>query len=591
MQNSWYVARSGKALGPRTKEEIEADLKSGAMSSNDFIFREGEKEWKKLSEYPEFLRVVTDITPAPKPVETFGEWVLLTRNLEDTQPGRTRYVQSGPFTKTDVMEKIKTGEVRWGDFVWKKGFSSWEKLSRISEFNSTMEFVDDLTPTVPTQNTSEDLLAKVLVSEPKPIPPFELEESKPMGVTGENLALNVGAGISIKPLTIKAEEKPSASSLTQEEVEKAMSLSPSDSQKSNTVFSLAEETQSKIKLDAIRPKKIEPKSESKSVGFFTPKRIMLYGGTFVIIGIILSLSLLVTNPNAEKAQEAAVEPAKREVASVPPSSAPAATPTPSTTEKIVGRPTEPTAQKPVLPVAQTPTAPSVPKFIKIVPLKLDSSQPQIALENNIDANEPIQIHMLSKSGQILNVIRFDRKTQITRNTNELPTFNLSQWSPPPGSYTFEAKSGSTSAKQSIFIGQKNRGFQTLLDRHNKKIAAQKKGEKKEIEIALGKLDTMANQLQKKYGVLKKSASKWKDFYKTWSKDLASLNKGVLSSYRASKSDKFVYPEAIADTREGANELFKAGRAYNDAVKLKRAPASGLDLKPLRTKLNQIKSSL
>ncbi len=638
MQNnstSWYVARGGKAQGPTTSAEIESGLKSGVFSTQDFIFREGEKEWKKLSEYSEFSKVLAELSQQPVPgskavTASGAHWVLLVKNLEDTQIGKPRYVQSGPFNKETVLVKIRSGEARWGDFVWKQGFDSWEKLSHVQEFNSTLEFLDEKTQEHAVADERAMLLANVLTvpEATKRDHKFNLDEHKPAEAKGENLALNLGKGITVNP-----------DGLTQEEVEKTLTVTMSEMPKEPTktlpdavAFTSDETTQPGL-MEDLEPKALETDSvssssispirkmaqkidmsktmsiistmmssmlkskkhndsndenvttklesskqtetdQSQSSGFFTPKRVMLYGGTFVAIGIILSISLLMTNPSSETIVSDPSRVSSREVANV--------TPEQPVQQPVTAAPA----------VVEKPAAPApVPKFVKIVPLKLETSQPQIVIESNTGVGEAIQVRVFSKEGQILELVRFDRKTQLARQAGEVPTLNLSKWALPTGSYTVEVKSGEATTNQQIFIGQKNRQFQTALDKHNKKIASQRKVEKKEIEAAVAKVDGLANVVQKKYTDFKKSPSKWKEFYKGWSKDLAGLNKGLLASYKPSKSDKFVYPAAISGVRESANDLFKAGRAYNEALKSKRAPASSVDIKGLRAKLKQIKSSL
>lgn len=575
MQNSekstWYVARGGKAQGPRSSSEIEVGFKNGTISAQDFIFREGDKEWKKLSEVPEFSSMTSEgvNTPLPgsTPVTVSGaEWVLLIKNREDTQAGKSRYEQAGPFTRDEVLTKVRSGEAQWGDYVWKQGFSSWEKLSLIAEFNSALEFFDENDVETTATDDKAVLLAQVLtVPEAKPIQ-FSLDEKRPEEARGENMALSVGAGIS--------DPTGSSNGLTQEELEKTMTVASPESFKTSKAvdsFISDETTQPGIEPDKSLP--------AIDVGFFTPKRVMLYGGTFVAIGIILSLSLLVSNPNKKSENVGALPAATRDVANV--------------VEPESAVKSQPESAKPIVEekVEQKAAVAVIPKFIKIVPLKLDTEQPQIVFENNVGTNNIIQVHVTSKDGQILDLVRFDRKIQLVRENGVVPSLNLSKWALPNGVYNVEAKSGEATASQQIFIGQKNRQFQTALDKHNKKLSLQKKSEKKEILAAVSKVEALVSQVQKKYADYKKSPTKWKEFYKGWSKELAGLNKGLLASYKPSKSDKFIYPSAINDIRSGANELFKVGRSYNEALKSKRAPAAGADLKSLKTKLKQIKNSL
>ena len=65
-------------------------------------------------------------------------WTLLKRY-------KKTFVQSGPYLKTGLQILLKKGLISDQDFVWKEGFSSWERLSLCAEFHTRKDAsIEDL---------------------------------------------------------------------------------------------------------------------------------------------------------------------------------------------------------------------------------------------------------------------------------------------------------------------------------------------------------------------------------------------------------------------------------------------------------------
>ena len=244
-------------------------------------------------------------------------------------------------------------------------------------------------------------------------------------------------------------------------------------------------------------------------------------------------------------------------------------------------------------MAPAPLAPAPEpekKFVRIVPLKLESA-PQLVIESNVAVGEPIHISVKGEEGKILEFVRFQRSTQIARAANEVPTLDLSKWNFPSGQYSVEAKGGDVTAVMPIFIGQKGPKFEKALAVHQKKVVAQKKAEKKELVAALKKLEGLSGQIQKNYSSLKKTPAKWTAFYKKWTPQVTASTKGLINSFKTPQADRYYYSKTIEGTRGAVAELVRTARSFNEAVKNKRSPAATNDMKSVQQQLKQLRESL
>lgn len=584
MQTNWYYSKNGKAHGPKKEEDIQSALKTGEISVNDLIFKEGEKEWRKISEFPHFAKILLELTAVPEIVTERPQWILLKRNLEDTQPGHSRFDQLGPFQKDEILQKIRSGEAHWTDYIWKQGYNSWQKLTDIKEFNPETPVAQAVTAEEVTQPDFEidrkaELLAQVdhVPQKSFEIPPLFSEE-KPHEAVGENLAKTLLPANSETVTGIVVHEV-----VENEKADKLNIFSLFKRKKTNN-----DEKDTSLVSTATHNTEVNAEEPVNKGPYFNNKRIALYGGSFVVLAIVLSLSLFFSGPEndlKERNPQSVESSDDTQVVEEPAKGVPS---------KSVSEPVHSVTdvqEAPPAPEIEGSVTETIEKFVKILPLKLEGAKPQIVFESNSVAGEPINVKIVSKDGQILDRIRFEYSIKLARKEGEVLTLDLSKLAMPKGSYEVEASIGSFQAKQQIFIGQKNRQFKILLDKHNKALGVKKTKEKKELLASITQIEKLVNKVDKSYSSLGKKPAAWTKFYQGWSKDIANMKKGWLGKYKASEKDRYFYSNHIEGARNLTNDLFKLGKTLNEAVRNRRNPASGNDIKALRKKIKSLKQSL
>jgi len=126
----WFLLNSGQVEGPFKAEHLKEKIESGSLESSTLVCRQGDPNWRALNELKE------QILAEAKPDESLKVWILLTENLELalSQEQEGQYVQSGPYTTSEVLELLNSGQAKYSDYIWKSGFEKWIRINEVDEF-------------------------------------------------------------------------------------------------------------------------------------------------------------------------------------------------------------------------------------------------------------------------------------------------------------------------------------------------------------------------------------------------------------------------------------------------------------------------
>lgn len=551
MSANWFYAKDGQAHGPLTQAQLQDLLSKGTIQGTSQIFRDGDSQWRRVAEVPELQALLKtgEKAAATTPVAAPGQWILLVKSKEDTQIGKPRFHQQGPFHKDKILEMIQKGEAQWTDHVWTEGFQSWMRISALKEFNEGLDFPlaspakTSTTPAPSSVSTAQDPVA------PPKVSADQQEDTQP-GVEASSLREQPGA---TKP-------PPSDSA--------APSLgNPVDSNSSASGKKAG--GKSKIKLaefleaSQIAITKSRVRLSQLSLG---QRRGLLYGGSALVVLTVLGVSVF-RSPTPSPERTVASE------ANTPQASAPAASPAPVQ----VQRPAPPPPPPPVEPA----------KYVHIVPMKMDSKSPQLAFETNLPVGGELQVTVRSVPGQILDLARFERTTKVIRQAEMVPTLDLSAWKLPEGSYVVTVESEAAKETKSIFVGQKNRQFQSRLDQHNRKIQLQGRAEKTELKAFAKRMQQLVLSLEKGYAKNRKNPQAWAKFYRNWSRDFEQGRKGLVGKYRSANSSRYVNFRSIAEAKDIGDDIEDVASSLNNAIKSKRAPANVKEVGAIKTRLKKV----
>ncbi len=132
----WYYSQDGKAEGPVDASFIVEGLRVGHFTLVDQVFQEGGSHWQTIQEVTELLeksgREKTNQVGSSGSGSANLIWVILQRVSGKTD---NPFRQNGPFSEQQVLEKIKTGEVKYSDYAWRPGFNKWARIGSLAEFD------------------------------------------------------------------------------------------------------------------------------------------------------------------------------------------------------------------------------------------------------------------------------------------------------------------------------------------------------------------------------------------------------------------------------------------------------------------------
>lgn len=155
MADKWYYVLEGNRHGPVAVEVIEQMMKSGDLKAEDFVWKKGFENWKKLKDVPELEEKESPAIPAPILPEIKES--LKDLSLKDLNPDeRLLFVRIGtdrggvsndygPFSLKQLKQLFKENRINGKTLVFIKGLKEWKFLADYPEFQ---EIFEELPPVI-----------------------------------------------------------------------------------------------------------------------------------------------------------------------------------------------------------------------------------------------------------------------------------------------------------------------------------------------------------------------------------------------------------------------------------------------------------
>ncbi|GEM_PF-4631747 len=128
-----YIEVSGHPQGPLDEEALADRVAAGQVTPETLVWMPGMQTWKAAREVPLVDRLLTEVNSKP------GTAAVPPPLPGSQPPAKTYYLgvqgrQEGPFTRQQVLEKLKTGALPPGTLVWHEGLKGWRPLAGLPEF-------------------------------------------------------------------------------------------------------------------------------------------------------------------------------------------------------------------------------------------------------------------------------------------------------------------------------------------------------------------------------------------------------------------------------------------------------------------------
>jgi hypothetical protein len=144
----------------------------------------------------------------------------------------------------------------------------------------------------------------------------------------------------------------------------------------------------------------------------------------------------------------------------------------------------------------------------------------------------------------------------------------------------------------MFVGKKDSGFNTELERHLKIISVEQQSEKKALFYTAKKYEALARELGDNFLKLRAQGPRWKSFYADWKKQAREASTMVASLNRT-PGDQLTYPDEFSSLRAATEQLAVQGKNFDSAVVQSRDLAATQPLPIVRefTRLKQEAASI
>lgn len=479
--NRYFYLEKGSVKGPVQQDDFRKLIEAKKIGGLDLVYREPEKEWKPLVEYPELLAwlegqrpqpsvVSADAAPvssppastapyvspspeAAKPPSKAEEWILLKVLDRSKKPYVTH--QSGPFLTEAIQNMLNRGEIEFTDYLWAEGFAKWRKITDIKEFSPPKE-KPEFTVTDPVLNT-------------KSIHEIPVE--------------SLLAEVKIESRKIPEEVMPEDGLIKEEEVE-----SPPSSEASTTSPLVKHREEKKTKPVARSKNKVNDGAGEETL------RFRLMQGTFAafMMGSILGLAVYLSHPSefvkffnnlrfVDGPNETAQSPMKPSTPAPPPAPV-----EPPTSPPPVAAPAPAQQPQPLpAPVAAKPEPPPPPEprvvatRVQLKGQNLTSKNPAFKIETDASFHSPASLRLSGQAGQILERRTYFREWVMSFKQGEERVVPLKGLRLGDGWYTLSVQVDDKKSSATFFLGEKAQ-FKTKMRRHRKNLAYVHQKEKEEL---------------------------------------------------------------------------------------------------------------
>jgi hypothetical protein len=242
-------------------------------------------------------------------------------------------------------------------------------------------------------------------------------------------------------------------------------------------------------------------------------------------------------------------------------------------------------------VAQSSDPKAPVKVLRLTPLKLSSARPQLVIETDAAPGRRIEVRFRADAGSVLRKLSVYRTTYVTVRSNEVPTLDLGSMGLPKGTYQVEAELGDTSVRKRLFIGEKNEAFQKDLNRHRKQSSFLSQSEKKNLFHLAKNLEDRSSELFKEYYKRKAQPQDWSEFYRTWKKKFQTAQRPELKRVNERNNENMAFPEMWLELKKARSKLDDTAKEMDSQVKLRKPAASALSAElPAKIKMLRVKTA-
>lgn len=196
-----YIRTKGVDYGPYKETELRSHIKAGRVPFSAWLFFE--EAWVLLGENAQLRALHPEFEPVPESAPSSAKAVAeLVLESKTAPPARSRgetgtvsaeplwfFIREkkkyGPYSAAELISQLQRKQLDATTYVWKPGFSTWQKMSQVSEFSreAMKRLVSDSEP------------LDILVKRKHPRAPYEVDviaHDNTKAVEGKSMVIGEG---------------------------------------------------------------------------------------------------------------------------------------------------------------------------------------------------------------------------------------------------------------------------------------------------------------------------------------------------------------------------------------------------------------
>lgn len=146
MSVEWWYVEGSERVGPKSEEEIKALIQTSKIGDENFLWKRGFDNWKKLKEIDELKTVtvapqIIEETPLPSPIEEAPKKEINWNAIDENEKifmikigldrGATSETEYGPFSIKNLKRLYDEKRITDKTFIYTKGLSTWIFLAEL----------------------------------------------------------------------------------------------------------------------------------------------------------------------------------------------------------------------------------------------------------------------------------------------------------------------------------------------------------------------------------------------------------------------------------------------------------------------------
>jgi hypothetical protein len=158
MADNWYYVQKGNRQGPVPQEVIEAMFAKQELKSEDYVWKKGFENWKKIKDVPELeVKPEEPVAPSLPPKLEVPPKLQKELSLQDLNPSeRSVFIRIGsdrgtvtndygPFSVKQLKQLFKENRINGKTYIFATGMKDWKILADFPEYQ---EIFEELPPVI-----------------------------------------------------------------------------------------------------------------------------------------------------------------------------------------------------------------------------------------------------------------------------------------------------------------------------------------------------------------------------------------------------------------------------------------------------------